>query len=69
MRQKMSTNPQRGHWWNRVLKGPRRRVASHRSGSLTSDVIVPVVLIFLVAITLTLVITTIGISLGLVPFK
>jgi hypothetical protein len=69
MRKEMSTNQQRGHWWNRVLKGPRRQATSHRSGSLTSDVIVPVVLIFLVAITLVLVAITIGIAMGLVPFK
>lgn len=42
---------------------------NHRTGSTASELLVPIVLISLVAITVVLVAITIGISLGLIPFK
>ena len=51
------------------MKGPRRRVTSHRTGSRASELLVPIVLIFLAAITVVLVAVAVGISLGVVPFK
>ena len=66
---RMSANQQRGHWWNRVLKGPRRPVTTHRAGSRAGDLLVPSVLITLAAITVVLVAVAAGVALGVVPFK
>lgn len=66
---RMPANQQRNHWWNRVIKGPRRRVRSQPAGSRTSELIVPIVLISLAAIMVMLVAVAIGIALGVIPFK